>query len=134
MKRWSFISSNFWLEVLRKITTADFFEMKLIRSGFFSSVIWFFLHDLPKDCYITATIYCKHNVYSTFCYILWKSYRRRLFSQRWWWRSLSYRNQSIDLLCKSLDWFLYNRDPVMKELNNVAGAWLDLIHTATVSC
>ena len=28
----------------------------------------------------------------------------------WWWRSLSYRNQSIDLLCKSMDWFLYNRD------------------------
>ena len=27
-----------------------------------------------------------------------------------WRRSLSYRNQSIDLLCKSVDWFLYNRD------------------------
>ena len=27
------------------------------------------------------------------------------------WRSyLSYRNQSIDLLCKSTDWFLYDRD------------------------
>ena len=32
---------------------------------------------------------------------------------RWarsWWRSLSYRNQSIDLLCKSMDWFLYDRN------------------------
>ena len=27
-----------------------------------------------------------------------------------WWRSLSYRNQTIDLLCKSMDWFLHNRD------------------------
>ena len=27
-----------------------------------------------------------------------------------WWRSLSYRNQSIDLLYKSMDWFLYDRD------------------------
>ena len=27
-----------------------------------------------------------------------------------WWRSLSYRNQFIDLLCKSMDWFLYDRD------------------------
>ena len=27
-----------------------------------------------------------------------------------WWRSLSYKNQSIDLLCKSKDWFLYDRD------------------------
>ena len=31
--------------------------------------------------------------------------------------SLSYRNQSINLLCKSVDWFLYDRDfRVMKEL------------------
>ena len=27
-----------------------------------------------------------------------------------WRRSLSYRNQSIDLFCKSMDWFLYDRD------------------------
>ena len=27
-----------------------------------------------------------------------------------WRRSISYRNQSIDLLCKSIDWFLYDRD------------------------
>ena len=27
-----------------------------------------------------------------------------------WWRSLSYRNQSMDLLCISMVWFLYNRD------------------------
>ena len=27
-----------------------------------------------------------------------------------WRRSLSYRNQSIDVLCKSIDWFLYHRD------------------------
>ena len=27
-----------------------------------------------------------------------------------WWRSLSYRNQSIDLLYKSADWFLHDRD------------------------
>ena len=27
-----------------------------------------------------------------------------------WWKSLAYRNQSIDLLCKSVDWFLNDRD------------------------
>ena len=26
------------------------------------------------------------------------------------WMSLSFRNQSIDFLCKSMDWFLYDRD------------------------
>ena len=25
-----------------------------------------------------------------------------------WWKPLSYRNQSIDLLPKSMDWFLYD--------------------------
>ena len=25
-----------------------------------------------------------------------------------WWRPFSYRNRSIDLLCKSMDWFLYD--------------------------
>ena len=25
-----------------------------------------------------------------------------------WWRPISYRNQSTDLLCKSMDWFLYD--------------------------
>ena len=27
-----------------------------------------------------------------------------------WWRPLSYRNQSIDLLCRSMDWFLCDTD------------------------
>ena len=27
-----------------------------------------------------------------------------------WWTPLSYRNQSIDLLPKSMDWFLYDND------------------------
>ena len=35
-------------------------------------------------------------------------------------RPLSYRNQSIDLLCKSIDWFLYNRD--LRHV--IAEAWL----------
>ena len=29
----------------------------------------------------------------------------------WWWGPLSYRNQSIDLLCKSMDWFLDDNGP-----------------------
>ena len=34
-----------------------------------------------------------------------------------WRRSLSYRNQSIDLLCKSMDWFLYDRDLCHEKVN-----------------
>ena len=35
-----------------------------------------------------------------------------------WWRSLSYRSQSIDLLCKSMKWFLYDRDLHHEKVNN----------------
>ena len=31
-----------------------------------------------------------------------------------WWTSLSYRNQSIDLHSKLMDWFLYDRSSFMK--------------------
>ena len=44
-----------------------------------------------------------------------------------WQRSLSYRNQSIDLLSKSIDWFLYHKDirheivrPTVLRVGNVA--------------
>ena len=33
-------------------------------------------------------------------------------------RSLSYRNQSIDLQCKSMDWFLYDRDLRHEKVNS----------------
>ena len=39
-----------------------------------------------------------------FLYKYWKSLLLTLS----WWRPLSYRNQSIDLLGKSMDWFLYD--------------------------
>ena len=38
-----------------------------------------------------------------------------------WWKLLSYRSQSIGFLCKTMDWFLYDRASVMKELNNSHG-------------
>ena len=41
-------------------------------------------------------------------------HRRLTLSRR---RPLSYRNQSIDLLCKSMDWFLYNNYPRHERVN-----------------
>ena len=32
-----------------------------------------------------------------------------------WRKSFPYRNQSIDLLCKSMEWFLYDRDIVVDQ-------------------
>ena len=37
-----------------------------------------------------------------------------------WRRSLSYRNQSIDLLCKPMDWFQYDRDLRHERINSFA--------------
>ena len=43
----------------------------------------------------------------------WSTWRSATFAEAYltlsWQRSLSYRNQSYDLLCKSMDWFLYDR-------------------------
>ena len=35
-----------------------------------------------------------------------------------WWRLLSYRNQSIDLLWKSMDWFLHDNDLCHERVNS----------------
>ena len=39
-----------------------------------------------------------------------------------WRRSLPYRNQSIDLQSKSVDWFLYDRDFLNERVNNEKAA------------
>ena len=46
-------------------------------------------------------------------FIRWLFWLVSMWGQHWhltlsWRRPLSYRNQSIDLLCKSMDWFLYD--------------------------
>ena len=41
---------------------------------------------------------------------------------------LSCRNQSIDLLCKSIDWFQYNGNIVLKWVNRTTGdGWIKRI-------
>ena len=52
------------------------------------------MHSLIKDIFMTLS-----NIYKgVFCLTLS------------WRRSLSYRNQSVDLHSKSVDWFLYDRE------------------------
>ena len=40
---------------------------------------------------------------------------------------LSYRNQSIDLLCKWMDWFIYDNDPRHERVKNLCVTF-SLIH------
>ena len=49
-----------------------------------------------------------------FRFFIW-SFRLKYLTLSWRW-SLSYRNQSIALLCKSMDWFLYDYDPCYERL------------------
>ena len=37
-----------------------------------------------------------------------------------WWRPLSYRNQSIDLWIKSMDWFLYDNGLRHERVNRIS--------------
>ena len=49
----------------------------------------------------------------------------------WWRRSLSYRNKSIDLLSKSMDWFLYDRDLHHERVKCFTLFWKDNPMTVT---
>ena len=51
------------------------------------------------------------------------SQRQKLILTHSWWRSLSHRNQSIDLQTKSMDSFLYNRD-LRRERFNVCSSFI----------
>ena len=44
-----------------------------------------------------------------------------------WRRPLPYRNQSIDLLCKSMDWFLYDNGLRYERVNFVLTSKNDLL-------
>ena len=57
----------------------------------------------------------------------WKYSLRRALTLSWW-RSLSYRNKSIDLLCKSMDWFLYDRDLRHERVNDLVIIFTEKLH------
>ena len=57
---------------------------------------------------------------SNWSYQYWESNLELHISLTLWWRRLlSYRNQSIDLDSKSMDWFLYDKASVMKKLSSM---------------
>ena len=61
--------------------------------------------------YLKLIRYCQVNFFANFMGIKEQSpsniYTSFALTLSWWMR-LSYRNQSIDLVCKSMDWFLYD--------------------------
>ena len=53
-------------------------------------------------------------------------YKNEWFLTLSWRRSLSYRNQSTDLLCKSMDWFLYDNDLRHERVKQKLLPWLQV--------
>ena len=83
-------------------------------------------HPPTAKIYPTTTNHSPKYIQVRRCFI--KKILRYLFKSKWrktfwltfsWRRRISYRNQSIDLLHKSMDWFLYDIGYVMKGLTTV---------------
>ena len=67
----------------------------IISDLWIHNLLVFLLHG--KDCF------------KVFCSIsMWFSFVWKFILTLSWRRPLSYRNQSIDLICKSMDWFLHD--------------------------
>ena len=69
---------------------------------------------------------CLHTWYATLLTLSWRrclSYRNQLTVYKGltlsWQSSPSNRNQSIDLICKSMDWFPYDKDLHYERVNRV---------------
>ena len=73
-----------------------------------------YMHCVRKSIYNPPFIYLKRTVNQPFLEL---SHLSLTLSRR---RPLSYRNQSIDLLCKSLDWFLHNNGLRHERVKDVA--------------
>ena len=61
-------------------------------------ILWYFIRKLSIISITSITNIFYQHILITVCSNLTLS----------WWRPLSYKNQSIDLFCKSMDWFLYD--------------------------
>ena len=78
--------------------------------------------DTPLHLERKKMITCTYILFKVFIRsnLLWLCSISQAFYLTLSWRSyLSYRNQSIGLLCKSMDWVLYDRDLLHERINEV---------------
>ena len=97
-------------------------------------------------CTFSFTLFWRASLYMTLW--IWKSniWRKtilRYFHLNWrikkllqltpsWWRSLLYRNQSIDLHGKSMDWLLYNSDFRHERVKGRRGTYFKMLLSTLV--
>ena len=91
-------NAEFYVNFMRFSSIKRFKNFWFLLSGLIKSILlWYLDADMPIIfSYSRNTSQWIHASSKA-----WTLSRRRF---------LSYRNQSIDLFCKSMDWFLYNRD------------------------
>ena len=75
---------------------------KLLNTAKYQGYCFWVNKGKPKGEGINLTWYLK--AFCSLCSLCWNCLTLS------WRSSLSYQNQSIDLLCNSMDWFLYDRD------------------------
>ena len=100
LKAWNFI---------KKRLQRRFFSCEIcgiFKSTFSTEHFWWLLLEMERH-------------FIVFPFFITMIYLNALCLNLSWWRSLLYRNQSFDFLCKSMDWFLYDKDSIMKELIDI---------------
>ena len=94
-------------EVFRKgknFANRTYFAICIMRKHYF--LLWT-KETAVFPCIYHGVIFCSAKLFD--CAVNFKLYLNIfIFLTRSRQRPISYRNQSIDLLCKSMDWFLYN--------------------------
>ena len=94
--------------LVKRDSNAGFFVWNLrnFKNTFSSEHFWWLLLEMERQ-------------FIVFPFFITMIYLNALCLNLSWWRSLLYRNQSFDFLCKSMDLFLYNNDSIMKELIDI---------------
>ena len=104
-----------------------------VRTGFWNHLwnswpLWRnYFHVVP--CSINTDRFFKHRNNLEKSQILTRKIFHLTLS---WRRSRSYRNQSIDMQNKSMDWFLYNRDLCHKRVNGLS-KWNKVLNSANLN-
>ena len=86
----------------------------VVQPYFFSSHFWSPLRIIPPNLFLS--IFHFRNLSRTLSNIYSWTFFQKYFTLLWR-RSLSYKNQSIDLQSESMDWLLYDRDNRHERVN-----------------
>ena len=112
---WEWLLNVFWQNMSRRKLETDIWSSTqiqkfIMRCYFYWLGYLYCLLNKPMICFV-LTMFSKIRVkcmYSDLAAVVYMVAFRSITFTLSWRRPLSYTNQSIDLLCKSMEWFLYD--------------------------